>query len=372
MLAIPGPIRREARRVGVFADRARRRGAPAAGRWICTFHPDGLGHVGDLFSPRDPAVVFRDPAWINVAAASGANAALLPPAPVMCSDTRKRRSRASRAGASGPRRMWRVAIRVLGTRRLPPRRGAAHGESASCQVLSSHPGSTITSMASPYGLAHASNHRSLPPLVAVVPAVDLEAREAALAALDGVVGERLHPNRGRPGSSCPGGSRHRWGASSVGAEHTSRRHAVLLADEVPQARCRGAPWAHAVVGADLALEVVVDELAVLGIAPEKMGGEHEPSGRAPPASRTSGRTVLPLVPVVGDDPHGVAHGLPSVEPSHGAGFGHPIALCAPRSEVRKPPPFERGDDFPLPRMMHMEEPFRIRCRSPRGCAGARG
>ena len=93
-------------------------------------------------------------------------------------------------------------------------------------------------------------------------------------------------------------------AGAEAAEQLRDRGAVLLAGEVPERDVERAV-AHVVVGAQLALQVVVDLLAGSRVAAEQMRGEHEALGhrrwRADPVG-----DVLADQAIVGPDAHRVA------------------------------------------------------------------
>ena len=88
------------------------------------------------------------------------------------------------------------------------------------------------------------------------------------------------------------------------AEQARYRHAEILAGEVPERDVERAV-AHVVVGAQLALQVVVDLLAAFRVAAEQVRGEHDAlghrCGRADPVGH-----VFAGQAVVGPDAHRVA------------------------------------------------------------------
>ena len=139
-----------------------------------------------------------------------------------------------------------------------------------------------------------------------MPAVDLEARVAELFAGFGEVGERLRAVQAARLVLAVIGAGVGRQAGTKTAQQTRDRRAVLLAGEVPQRDVERA-MAHVVVGAQLALEIVVDLLAALGIAAEQMRGEHDALGHRGRGAHPVG-DVFADEAVVGADAHGVAAG----------------------------------------------------------------
>ena len=133
--------------------------------------------------------------------------------------------------------------------------------------------------------AHAQQVFGFAPGVAVVPAVDLEAAVAELLAVLGEIGERRRAVEAAAALLAMVGAGIGRQALAKAAEQGCDRGAVLLAGEVPK-RDVERPVAHVVVGAQLALQVVVDLLAGLRVAADQVRRQHdrlgERGGRADP------------------------------------------------------------------------------------------
>src|SRR5579883_669616 len=123
------------------------------------------------------------------------------------------------------------------------------------------------------GFANAEHGRDLAVDIAVVPAVDLEASETALPASDGIVGKssrRIKAARLLL-TVIGAGVNRQLGPES--AEEPRDRDIAPFASEVPK-RDIERTMAHMVVGANLSAEILPNLLACVGIAPNKMRGEH--------------------------------------------------------------------------------------------------
>ena len=130
-----------------------------------------------------------------------------------------------------------------------------------------------------HGVADAGPHvqdiRGLLALVALVPAVDLEGAIAHLVARDREVAEGLLAVQAagfaalRVIRRCVGRK-----PLAVAAEQLGNGHAVLAAREIPEGDVERAV-AHVVELPRLALEIVVDALALLGLASDEIRREHD-------------------------------------------------------------------------------------------------
>ena len=155
------------------------------------------------------------------------------------------------------------------------------------KVRSSHAGSIISAMSSPTRartpsrfFASRLRSPSCQPWI-------LKPGVAELLAGFGEVGERLRAVQAARLVLAVVGAGVGRQARAEAAEQPRDRRAVLLAGEVPERDVERAV-AHVVVGAQLALQVVVDLLAALGVAAEQMRGEHDALRHGGRACRPSG------------------------------------------------------------------------------------
>ena len=117
---------------------------------------------------------------------------------------------------------------------------------------------------SPTARAPRARWRS-PGHVAVMPAVDLEARKPLFLASLGVVGESLAATRARPAPPGRGRNWHRSAAGCGSRREAAPRKPAGACPRVPQRNVeRTVP--HVVVGADLSREILPDLLARVGVA----------------------------------------------------------------------------------------------------------